>query len=813
MSPLYSRRLQSPGRAKTLPQLLRATSFALLLSASISAPALALEAHPIDTVAPRTYHIAPGPLGRVLSGFALDAGLALSFNPALTEGQTSKGLDGNYSARDAINRLLDGSTLMLVELDNGGYTLKKQPAAAPTPAADAATLPLVKVEAAAQRDPTSEGTGSYITPAITLGLGEHSVRETPNSVSVVTRQRIEDQGFVRLEDAMQYTTAMKVTTYGTNSSAIESRGYTIDHYQIDGVSSSARVYENNFGLAMYDRIEVWRGPTGLLQGSGDPGGTLNFVRKRAEPVLAANAHAAVGSWDNYYSDVDLTGPLTEDARLRGRLVASYQDRGYFTDYAASREPMIYATLEFDITDNVTVSIGNTWQQNKTLPFFGLPIDSTGHLPDVSRSTYVGASWAHTTQQANRSFVELEDRLANGGTVKLDAVYLARKNDGEIAWGSSLVDPASGNFELIPYFSMGRERELNLNAQITQPFTLWNLKQEWVAGANYQRLASTNAYNSSTWGQNGFVQDIFAPDVNVAKPDVAIDAPSHAAQKQSALFGQLRIKPIEPLTLLLGGRLAWFKSEDLDHPGNDLTENGKFIPYTGVVYDVSPQWSVYGSFSDIFAPQSDIDSAGHYLPARKGKQYEVGVKGEHLNGKLDSSLAFYRIEDTNRAMSDPANPDFSIASGKVRSQGIEAELTGHITAQWNVTTGYGFNTAKQITAAPGQEGEPFNTTFPKHTFSLWSDYRTVAPNDHTVTLGGGMRYRSSIYNEDSGIRVTQGGFTLFAVQAGYYITPKVLASLTINNLFDKKYLDRPEAWTRQNYFGEPRSFMLNVGWKL
>ncbi|GAB1436897.1 hypothetical protein MASR2M32_31470 [Sphaerotilus sulfidivorans] len=349
--------------------------------------------------------------------------------------------------------------------------------------------------------------------------------------------------------------------------------------------------------------------------------------------------------------------------------------------------------------------------------------------------------------------------------------------------------------------------------VTLPVTWNGLPQEFVAGASYQKFKSTSAYNASTYGQNGFVQNIYAPQASQPKPVISLDAPGRAQQTQSALFGQARLRATSALTLLAGARLSWVKNQDLDDPASDREENARVVPYAGAVFDLTREWSLYGSYSSIFNPQSDKNFEGAFLAPRKGNQVEFGVKGEHLDRRVTSSLSVYRIEDVNRAITDPdpAHPNAAIAAGKVRSQGGEAELTGRLTPEWNLTAGYGYNTTKQVVASPDTEGKPFTTTFPRHTFSLWSDYRLAAVPG--LSLGGGVKVRSSIYSIDGGMRWGQGGYSVWSVQAGYDLSTKLKASLTVNNLFDRTYFDRPDGWTRQSYFGEPRNVMLTLAYKM
>ena len=747
------------------------------------------------------------PLEQSLNALAQRTGVQVVFASGLAAGRQAPALQGRYTAPQALAHLLAGSGLAARPADGGKtYVVERAPAA---PAgAPSVSLGEVKVTATAELSATTEGSPDYTARAITIGLGEHSVRETPNSVSVVTRQRIEDQNFFTIEDALNYTTAMKVTTYGTSRFTAESRGYSIDRYQIDGVSSAARPGENDFALAMFDRVEVWRGPAGLMQGAGDPGGTLNFARKRAQSTFGLSARAALGSWNNRYGELDVTGPLDSEGRLRGRAVVAYQDREYATDHAYTRQPLFYGTLEYDITTDTTVSVGHSTQRSKRRPFWGLSSYADGGYPDLPRSTFIGALWNRSNQVTQRSFAELEHRLDGGGKAVLSASTTYRDEQASLAMGNSHVDRATGDIEVTPYFYANELRETNLQGVVTWPVQWRGLTQEFILGASHQRLKSHNAYNDSTWGENGFPQNVFNPQPDVPRPDIAMQTVGVTDRREQAVFGQARIRPWQPLVLLVGARMAWYDNRDRLTPDNSQRENAKAIPYAGAVFELSPQWSAYGSYSSIFNPQTDRDRAGRYLAPREGRQVEVGMKGEHLDKRLQSSFGIYRIEDTNRAMSDPDFPDASIAAGKVRSQGVEAELTGRLTPRWNFTAGYGYNTTKLLRAAPEQQGKRFTTTFPHHTLSLWTDYRF----DGGWSLAGGARVRSAIFNQDGAARWGQGGLAVYAVQTGWQATPRTRLTLTVNNLLDRKYIDRPDGWTRQSYYGEPRSFMLAVNYK-
>ena len=258
----------------------RRTAYALfgLLISGACTQAWAAQPQALTSSQVRSYQIPAGNLGQTLSRFAAESHIALSFDPSLTDGQQSPGLSGSYSPLEALTRLLSGTGLDLQQRADASYTLVRS--------ANADALQLAPTSVTGQGlGVTTEGTRSYTTDEVSIGKGNIKLKDIPQSVSVVTRQRMDDQNMNSLQDAMRQVTGATIKTYNAGSSLndVYMRGFLVDQVQVDGVSQPTGQGDmaTSFDLAMYDRIEVLRGPSGLYQGAGEPGGTINVVRKRA----------------------------------------------------------------------------------------------------------------------------------------------------------------------------------------------------------------------------------------------------------------------------------------------------------------------------------------------------------------------------------------------------------------------------------------------------------------------------------------------------------------------------------------------------
>ncbi|WP_312998139.1 TonB-dependent siderophore receptor, partial [Achromobacter animicus] len=681
---------------------------------------------------------------------------------------------------------------------------------------DAATLAPVTVTG---RDlATTEGTGSYTTPAVTIGKNVQSLREIPQSISVVTRQLLDDQNLVNLDDAMRTVTGVTVEagSVGGNHGNFYSRGYALDTIQVDGVNTPASTGNDlsaGFGLAIYDRIEVLRGPAGLFQGAGDPGGTVNLVRKRAQRDFAFSGQVMAGSWDRYYTEADITGPLDSDGRLRGRLVASYDDRRSFVDGVYTRKPLFYGTMSFDVTPDTTLTAGATYQQYKGRPFFGLPAYTDGRLLDVRRSTNLDPSWNHITEEITEYFADVEHRLSNGGRVKVSGLYREQDEPSrEFGWSDCAVDPLTGDTCLVSWKYRSNWKTYGLDAFVSTPFDAFGRTHELIVGADYRNVHKNFQYGG---GDTADI-NLYHPDNDIPKPDYEFTNGNDSKTHQYGLYARTNLRVADAATIIAGGRLTWWNNKTANRnayfnqfTNTDTSINGKFTPYLGLVVDLNDQLSAYTSYTSIFSPQTVTDANGQPLDARTGKQFEIGLKGEFLDKRLNGHVALFRMDDENRAMTDPDNPLFSMAAGKMRNQGFEAEISGSPAPGWDITAGYAYTTTKTLKGTEDQKSQQYVFITPRHTFNLWTKYSFASGPMEGWSLGAGVRSVSSMYRLNGPVKFEQRPYTTVSAQAGYRFNKHVDATLTVNNLFDKVYYQRVWAAYGSNYYGEPRSVMLAV----
>lgn len=798
--------------------------FGLLKSAPLSLAILAattLSTHlaQADTVnvAAQAYDIPAGPLGTSLNRFAQQAAVAIVFQPQALEGLQSPGLKGNFATQDGFDRLLQGSGYRAVKV-NQGYTLQA------ITTASSGTMELGPTEVTAtQLGNVTEGTGSY-TPG-TIATSTRLIltpKQTPQSVSVVTRQHMDDFGLNNVDDVMRHTPGITVSAFDTERSNYYARGFSINNFQYDGIPSTARNVAYSAGntlsdMAIYDRVEVLKGATGLLTGAGSLGATINLVRKKPTADFQGHATLGAGSWDNYRSELDVSGPMTDSGNVRGRAVAAYQDKRSFMDRYSRKSPTYYGIMEFDLSPDTLLTVGGDYQD--TLPTasswsgsFPL-INSQGERNSVKRSFNNAANWSSWEQYTRTVFAMLEHDLGDGwvGKLQLDhkingyhALMGSIQGDqpqpdgtANLTSGKYTGDTVSDSADLYvsgPFSLGGREHELVLGGSISA--------SEWK-GKGYWNLAP-NTVDFNHWRGHATM-----PDWGSAQS--LIDD----TVRQTGAYVTTRLNLADDLKLLLGGRVVNYQVT-----GNNPSyrESGRFVPYVGAIYDLNDTYSVYASYTDIFMPQENYnrDRENKLLEPDEGQNWEFGLKADFLDGRLNASAAYFEIHESNRALSDdeynnqtPIPSNYAYKSSKAVTKGYEVEVSGEIAPGWQLQAGYTHKVVRD------DKDVKISTFEPEDQVKLYTTYK-LKGNLDKLTVGGGVRWQSvgwqDIYNNPhKGYEeFSQDAYWLVDLMTRYQLTKNVSATLNLNNIFDKSYYTNIGFYNSAAY-GEPRNVMVTTRW--
>lgn len=693
---------------------------------------------------------------------------------------------------------------------------------------------------------TTEHTGAYTTGSMSTATRLNlSVKETPQSISVITRQQMDDFNLNTLTEVLRQTTGVNVQHNDSDRVSYSSRGYGINNFQIDGMLNTFGYMKSDSDTIIYDRIEVVRGATGLTTGAGDPSATVNMVRKRPTAQWQAKTGVSGGSHDNYYSFVDVGGPLAYDGKLRGRTVLAYRDSQSFRDNYALQRAVGYGILEGDLSDDTVLAVGFDYQDKKvqgtswgTVPYW----NSQGGKAGLSRSTNMAAHWSSWPLTDKTTFASLDHRL--GGDWHLKAAYTHRQSDtdgkvyyggagfpnddrsGMTAWASHM--RGTSRMEAVDlnlagsYALLGREHELMVGyGEATQrdvsPVMRDNIPDGYYSIEDWKYMGGIGKFPDTVTGLKG----------------------EHSSKQQKAGYLATRLSLTERLHAVLGSRYGSWELESAapEYTANDQllranktrqTHNDMWTPYAGLLYDITPEYTAYASYTDIFKPQSLKGVSNKYLEPVVGSNYEVGLKGSLLQERLNVAAAYFWSKQDNVAERDdsvPPNPitgeEYYKSGGKGNKvSGFELEVAGEVMPDWNLTAGYTYTHSVNGTDKRNNTGQPLNLLKVSSAYRLPGAWRNL-------TVGGAVNWQSDIHefgNRPTGARdsegnrittrakITQQAYSVVNLMSRYQFDEHVTASLNVNNLFDKKYYERVGFYNGV-YWGDPRSVTLALDWKL
>lgn len=656
----------------------------------------------------------------------------------------------------------------------------------------------------------TEKNGDYSSFAATVGTKiPASLREIPQSVSIITNRQVKDRNVDTFDQLARKTPGLRVLSNDDGRSSVYARGYEYSEYNIDGLPAQMQSINGTLpNLFAFDRVEVMRGPSGLFDSSGEMGGIVNLVRKRPTKAFQGHMAAGFGTHKQYKAEADVSGSLNSDGSVRGRVMAQTVGASPRPAEKNNRHETFYAAADWDINPDTVLGAGYLYQQRRLAPYNGLPADADGKLPSLPQHVFVGADWNKFKMHSHDVFADLKHYFGNGGYGKVGMRYSDRKADSNYTFAGSKLNNA-GKADVAGLGTDIKQKAFAVDASYSRPFALGNTANEFVIGADYNRFRSTNEQGRSTVANN------IALDSFHSTPYVSLIQNARAGTSgykhtldtgnldKFGVYGKSVFHPADGLSLIGGGRLGHYKIESGDGKTLHKASRTKFTGYAGAVYDIDGSNSLYASFSQLYTPQTDLDADGKLLKPRQGNQFEVGYKGSYMDDRLNTRVSFYRLKDKNAAA--PLNPNNKktryAALGKRVMEGVETEISGAMTPKWQIHAGYSY-LHSQIKAASNSRDDGIFLLMPKHSANLWTTYQ-VTPG---LTIGGGVNAMSGI---TSSAGMHAGGYATFDAMAAYRFTPKLKLQINADNIFNRHYYARVGSANTFNIPGSERSLTANL----
>lgn len=785
------------------------------------------------------------PLDGALQQLARQCDVQMIFFSRVTEGLSAPAIEGDYTLDAAMQRLLAGSGLTFRVINP--QTVEVRPLQA----------------RAAERRRTPEPANAMAADApmeevVVVGLVEQLVatriatplRDIPQTISIVSAEEMRLRNEDTLADVLTHAPGITMIRVNALDPDFYSRAYAITSFHTDGGAAfsprigTAKMFFSKPDMIEFDHVEILRGADGLFGANANPGGTVSLVRKRPQHNFALAFNAAGGSWDDRRFEMDITGPMALDGALRGRAAAVYAHDGYFYGSDATERRKVFGALDYDFTDAATLTAGASYQwDDASLTGSGLPIYSDGQDSRLPRDMSLEFDWTRFRSRLAGVYLQYRQRFGPDWTVKFNASgwrgeegYAYGTFTPPIAVPTSQLN-ANAGAEITRRPSSNRQATADLTVSGTLGWLGW--REEIAIGADFTRfdldldgdvyfnigepLRDPRAFDPADY-----------PDPRLTQTPADLHIASNSRQDQYGMFAAARIYFDDAWSIVGGARLSG-DSTDGDYTigspllGVEFPFRARYgtdhvvTPYAGLIYTVSPHYSLYASYADIYLAQTFLaDSPGKHMRPVSGVNLETGIKGEWRGGALNGSLAIYRIEQSNLPKQESETPSqggFGVPNCcytgvSNRSQGVDAELSGELMPGWKIGAGYTYNDNQS------PEGDPLSAFTPRHLLKLWTNARLPGAL-RRWQIGGALHAQTETSERndftycpppDFGcprVDVVQPAYAVLDLRAGFEIDRNWQVALSVNNVLDKIYYESIGLTTLRAWYGAPRGWMLRV----
>lgn len=771
----------------------------------------------------QNFDIAAGPLSAVLNQFSSQAGIFLAGSNELASGKRSPGLNGRYSVAQALALLLRGTGLQAVAQGNGGYILQ------PAPAEGTVQLDATSIVGAGLTASNGQSDSGYrAVHSATANKTSTALADTPRSVSVVTRQRMEDQKSQTLTEVLGYVPGIFAPPFaagdGQAGDLFFIRGFNATDYGYgllrDGLRLQGNRYDTTSEPYGLERVEVFRGPTSILYGENAPGGVVNLVSKRPTAQARGEVQLSYGSNNRRQLGVDVSGPLTDDGRLLGRVVMLGRNADSQVDHQPDDRLYIAPSLTMNFDDDNSLTLLATYQRDRTLMELGYPAAGTLlHNPNgkISKHALLGnPDWDDFERETWTLGYEFTHHFNEDWQFRQNSRYLQSRIDRQEIWPGNLNNGGFGTtLTNTAYDRYNRSMAYSLDNQVEGHFQLGALENTLLFGASFDRTSFNQDWDAGLGGTINVFDPVYSgpPTTPLHVQNALLD------QSMYGLYSQVQSR-YDGWVFLLGGRFDRVNSQYRNKPGTsnaaaDLDYwDSKFTWQTGLMYQFDNGVSPYISYSTAYNPTQQVSSASGPLDPTTSEQYEVGVKYEPQGWNTAFTASVYDLRKKDDSLYDSAVGDYRNV-GRSRAKGVELELNSDLSENLNLTAAYTYTDSRITKDAPGSLLEDHQTTgVPRNQASVWATYRLLDGALKGLRVSGGVRHFDSTFAYTSPSlygKLDTGDVTLVDAALGYDIGDHWSAEVNARNLFDKEYVAGCNNAGRC-YWGEQRTLLGTVSYR-
>ncbi|WP_223589842.1 TonB-dependent siderophore receptor [Pseudomonas sp. A-R-19] len=772
----------------------------------------------------RAYNLPAAPLASTLNQIASQAGLALSLNPSLAAGKTSAPVNGQFDATGALREALRGTGLQLEQSSAGTYSLVAVPEGV-------LALPATSVIGVEDAESAWGPVQGYVAKRTAAGTKtDTALVEAPRSISVVTREQMDDRNAHTLDDAVRYLPGITASSYGSDTRAdwLRVRGFEPTQF-LDGLPLPKGVYANpkqeTWNL---DRLALLRGPASSVYGQTPPGGLLDMVSRRPNAEASSEVQLQYGSDNHRQINFASTGKIDDEGRFLYGVSGVVRDGGTQIDHIDDKRYNIAPSLTWNIDDDTRLTLLTQFTRDDTgvtsqfYPIQGTKIDmpfgKISHHKNLGDPDYdfydrtyyaLGYAFEHRLNDVwqFRQNLRYTKSDLSFQTVTVNSYFpsigFVVDDEGNTGRGTTNVDEDISQFAVDNNFQ--------------GDFATGDIQHTLLIGLDHQR-SNTN-YTSIFGG---------APAINVNNPvyGLPITRPPRSSafydydQKthQTGLYVQDQMA-LDQWRLTLGGREDWVHTGTKFFNKGDATNTERDKNFSGnaaISYVFDSGFVPYLSYAESFQPASNaVASPTDSFKPTEGKQWELGIKYQPPGSNTLLTAAVYDLTQKNVSVTNNVgNVTVTSQTGEVKVKGLELEAVSDVTENLKVTAAY--TLAKSEVQDGAFKGNRLQL-MPNQQASVWGDYTWHNGVLDGFGIGAGARYTGNTYGDEANTWLGKAGaYTVFDAAVHYDLgrldNSLKGASLAVNatNLFDKDYISTCDSF--YCYYGDQRSVVASATYK-
>ncbi|WP_418179358.1 TonB-dependent siderophore receptor [Aliarcobacter lanthieri] len=657
----------------------------------------------------------------------------------------------------------------------------------------------------------SENNAYYKTRTQSATKTDTPIRETAQSVSVITNQTLEDLNFVKLDDALDYVSGLsRQNNFGGLYDNYSVRGF--QGHENTGLSTLKNGFSDNRGYnaprdtVNIENIEFLKGPSGSLYGNSEPGGTLNVVTKQPNFDNKHSIKTDIGSYDFYRVSLDSTAPINKSFAYR--LTTALEKKGSFRDYVDSQRYIVAPSLIYSISNDTFITYVGEFIEQKAPMDRGIALVNGKNI--MNHKTFLGNPDDGDITSKNQTHqLKLDHYFSDNLSSRTGIAYKKNSLKGK----ATEIVPSriiTGNGDLLRVRNRDiSSDDIQFQADLKAIQEIGDIKNTLLLGLETYRFEqdfTMYANNNAVRVDNILSRPTYTV-LNSGLGNKTTD--SNEKQKGVALFVQDELS-YKDFRFLAGFRYDEVKMDNLNHLNNNFIKQNDYAisPRVGITYLINDMWSVYTTSGTSFRPNSGTDKNGNTFEAEEGISIEAGLKFESEDKRFGSTLSIYQIEKKNVLTKDPDDDQYSIAAGKVKSKGVELDLNGNITNNLRVNANYSYTNAKVTKDNTYQGKELLNV--PKNSASILLMWEDSLGKGSSYGIGAGATYMSKKagnYMNDFYLP----SYTTAKLVSYYKVNKNLDFRLNIDNLFDKEYIASSYdiSWLT---VGSPRTATLSMTYK-